>query len=505
MRKLLTALLALLLPAAAIAQIVPAQTMPYGNGTSPVALPATPVALPSLPLALGSKVLGFGDSLTQFNAFGVRTLAVSSSASGVIEAAWAADPRFNFDYWYDTASPWAGAGTGIAWRGANQGIAGDHLVYGPTFGGGIINRVAYALSRGPQIVVLNAGTNSINSGDGYSSDAGATGGAGNGASAAYVTAKIDAIINQCTQRGVWVVLSTLYPRADWPSGDARHQVLRDVNTWIRAQAGRSGVKIVDPYDALVSPTDPDGVNTALFQTDKIHPNPGGAYVIGVQYLLPVLQTMIASGTVFSTDITASNLYATSTAQMNGTTGTLSNGALGTVPTGYTVNRSRGTSTVVSSIEAASGYNRLVLTITPVNDASGTAYHTVTVTPPDAGITGLSAGDWVQFYLHIEANDASSFGVARMLASVNQSSTQRVAAYAQVESSANFAISFAGRGNYWLVTKPMQIPIGVVSFDRTRINPLEINWPKTGPSTFTVKIDRPIARKISDPRTAWGLP
>ncbi|MDB5702010.1 MAG: hydrolase family protein [Sphingomonadales bacterium] len=506
MRRVVIALVALIsLTGPSSSQTSGTVPTAFAGASAAPSLPGTLIALPALPLPTGARVEGFGDSFTQFNAFSIGTLAVGQSASGVIEAALAADPRFNFDYWYDPASPWAGAGQGIQWSGANQGIAGDHLVDGRVGNGfGILNRTAYALSRNPQILILNAGTNSINSGDPASADPGATGGAGNGASAAYVTGKLDAIISNATQRGIWVVLSTLYPRADWPVGDLRHQVIRDVNTWVRAQAGRSGVKILDPYDALVSSTGPDGINTSLFSSDNVHPGPAGAYVIGVQYLLPVLQSMIAAGTIFSTDVTLANYLASSIAQMNGTTGTLQNGATGTVPTGYVVNRTRGTSGVAASIEAAGTYNRIVLAVNPLNDALGTAYHQADIQfPPVIAPAGLAAGDWIQMYLHVEANDAASFSVARMTASVGQGSTARVAQIAMNESSVQFSTSYPGRGGYWIVTKPMQIPPGAI-FDRIGGTILSIYWPKTMSSSFTAKIDRPIYRKIADPRPPWGL-
>ncbi|MFT3967909.1 MAG: hypothetical protein QM690_18720, partial [Sphingobium sp.] len=128
--------------------------------------------LPALPLAPGARIAAHGDSLSQFNAtMSNTTLAVSSNIQGAMEAAVGHDPRVNFDYWYDPANPWIDSGQTIRWDGANQGIGGDHLIDNRAGrGGGILPRLAYALSRNPQIVWLNAGTNTINSGDSYNSD-----------------------------------------------------------------------------------------------------------------------------------------------------------------------------------------------------------------------------------------------------------------------------------------------------------------------------------------------
>ena len=493
MRRIL-ALLALLSLAVSpvAAQVIGSTPSASGPGATEPAPPATPIALPSLPLAAGARIMVLGDSLSQFNSGGLGMLAVGSSSSGAMEWAVAADPRVNFDYWYDPADPWTASGVRSAMNGANQGIAGDHLVDArASFGFGIRNRLAYALSRNPQIVWLNAGTNTINSGDPASAGVGANGGSGNGASAAYVTGKLDAIINQITGRGIYVILSTLFPRGDWPSGDARRQVLRDVNVWIRAQAGRSGVVVSDPYVALVSPTNAEAVNTAMFSADLIHPGPAGARVIGIQYIKPAIAALVAAGSAFDQDIAVSNYYSATLAQMNGTTGVRSGSSVsGTVPTGYTVTGgSIAGETIVASIEAASGYNRIVVTITPFDNVTGNAYHFATISLPQVtSPAGLAAGDWVQPFLHVEASDPVSFAVGRLSVGVNQVSTGRVTAIHHNESSSQFSQTAAGPGGYWIVGKPMQIPAGA-TFDRIAASGLTIYYPRTLATPFTVKVDR----------------
>ena len=95
---------------------------------------------------------------------GVTTYVASSRMSGLFVTAWSDTPNFNFDTWYDPVDPWSRASpnAGRNLNGANQGIAGDHLDWAKgDNGGGILNRTRYDLARGPAIVWINAGTNSI--------------------------------------------------------------------------------------------------------------------------------------------------------------------------------------------------------------------------------------------------------------------------------------------------------------------------------------------------------
>lgn len=332
------------------------------------ALPAAPVAPPPLPLAM-PRVMAFGDSHAQYQQLGSGS--ASNRPSGLWETAWAADPRFNFDWWVSQTSPLFSHADG-----ALQGLGGDHLDRAhdggsnPTFIDGCLNRTTYAINRAPQIVWVSCGTNSIASGDNSQQPS----------SAAYVIAKLDAIVGQFTSRGIWVILPTEYPRGDWPVGDARRRTVLAVNGWIRAQAGRTGVKVYDAYAALLDPADPTGTmpNPALFQEGAagVHVNQAGAWVVYGGFLKPVIEAMIAPGSQIVTDpADATNLIPAAQALLNGgTAGQLQSGVTGTAPSGTRVQILRGTSTVVSSIEDAGAYKREVLTITPVNDSAGTAYH-----------------------------------------------------------------------------------------------------------------------------------
>jgi hypothetical protein len=471
-----------------------------GGGFAPPVLPATAIPLPPLPLAAGAKVLALGDSEMGFNHGVLRTGTLGAAynrMSGLMVTAWSVNPNFNFDTWFDADDPYLASGRG-GYNGANAGIPGDHLDWwNPGFGRGCLNRTRYALARGPALVIINCGTNSISSGD-----------TGNGpASADYVEAKLDAIVSQFASHGVWVVLSTLYPRADWPTGDSRHETLRQVNIWIRAQAGRPGVAgILDPYAFLVSSSDPDGVNAALFQEGAtgVHPNMAGAWAIYDGYLKGILAGAIAPGSFFDQDATVSNLYPAATALANGgTAGTLVSGATGSAATGFTVTRTRGTSTVVASIEDAGTYKRQVVTVTPVNDAASTVFHEVDVAPPVLTSGYPAAGDWVVGYVHVETPDAVGPSVIRMSVNPQAGSTVLLGVWAHFEPSALFSAPTPGKGTggYWLATPPFLMPPGA-----NRIVPkVEIYYPKAMTTPFTVKLDRFILRTVVDPRAAWNLP
>lgn len=455
--------------------------------------------LPALPLPTGAKVAAMGNSIIGYNNYTGSAVpasdgACSSYAYGAIAQALAADPRFNFDSWYDVTDP-----TGRNISGANQGIFGDHLSW-TTNGGGIVGRLPALLARRPGVLILEGGTNTINSGD-------VTGDASS-ASAAYVIAQLDKALKLARAAGVHCILPTITPRGDWPNGDPRYQAILDVNTWIRAQAGRESVLgIWDSWDVLA----PGGVlDPAAFFGDKIHPNHIGADRMatqGASPLLPMLQAAIAAGTTFDTNPATSNLLGVSNGNLAGTTGTKAGTAVtGTNATNTVVRggASGAAPAIACSLETVSGsIQRQVLTISPYDDGGATRYWTCTVDLPSSNIGGTApvAGTWVQHALLIETDAVGAISCSRLQAQVTQSSTARVQSYAGNMFSAEFTQSARGNRIYWLLTKPMYIPAGT-ALDRVR-SFLNLYWPKGTGSQFTVRYSRPIWRTVPDPRPAWG--
>ncbi|USI71608.1 SGNH/GDSL hydrolase family protein [Sphingomonas morindae] len=488
--------------------------------TAKVQLPGSCTAPPALPLAAGAKIVWHGDSigglgLTSSNA----TNSVTTRMSSIMETAWADNPNFTYENWYDPSnlSPFNSINP---WAGGLQGIAGDHLDWGnDPFGNGILNRTLYSLARGPALVILQGGGNSINSGDDM-------GGAPAGAD--YVIGKLDATINQFTCRGVWVVLMTLLPDGFWPPKDPRHETLRQVNTWIRAQAGRAGVKILDPYNSFVDPGDPDKVIQALYQenydpatqTGGVHPNQAGAWLLYRDYLKPLLAQMIAPGSVLNTDPTVGNIAPATTALMNGTgTGTLSAGGTnggatpvkptGAAPQGWTVNAVRGSSASSVSVDTSQGsYNRLVLSVTPANDGYTGPYHEIDITPSTQTFgTPVPAGSWVQAWVHVEtpATGVLGDGPSTLMGTwtvYNAANTVLAANRAQAEFTGIAEKPNFGRGGYWLRFPPILVPAAGPATKSAMS--LIVLFPKSN-LPFTVKVDRLIIRQVADPRPTWNLP
>ncbi|MEA3389274.1 SGNH/GDSL hydrolase family protein [Sphingobium sp. CCH11-B1] len=506
----LTVAFCLLSVGPAFAQVLSSAPVAYGAGSSDDRIPAAARMLPPLPLPAGAKVMAFCDSHSAFNNVAANSgvLAAPVTAKGLIEAAWSIDPRFNFDSWYDPTDPWRRADNGsinaVSINGANQGIPSDHLMKG-SVSDGAMTRLRYALSRDPAVIILNCGTNSIATGDVVGSNT--------PADSAYVIAQLDRMLTRIRQQGVWTVLSTLYPRADWPQGDARHQTTREVNAWIRAQSMREGVAgIIDPAPALTSATNPDGIDQTLYM-DAVHLNAKGVNLVAKDYLLPLLRTLIAPGNVFDENAASNNLWPSSTYGLTGTAGTRTGAATtGSVATGYNLymSRSGGGSTQVGSKDSSNAtFNRQIITISP--GATG-AWDQSRLTFPVLA-TGLpQAGQWVRAYVRIEAADARSAVPVLTVSLLDGGGATIVQAQAGVIDSNQYGSAQyganppSGRGVFWLATKPFQVPQGAMVAQVTTT--LVMNFWTGGytpGSSFTVAVDRPILRLSADPRPAWNLP
>jgi hypothetical protein len=459
----------------------------YGNLTvSTDQIFMTPPTLATLPFAAGALVSAIGDSIIGYNnEVDTASPGADAYSYGEVQWAWAIDPRFDFDTWYDTSDP---SGRNIS--GANNGVFGDHLV-GPGTGStpGILNRLPTVLSHHPDILIFEGGTNSISSGDD---------GTGNPATASYVEGEIDAALTEAREAGVWIVLTTLRPRGDWPAGDPRYATLAAVNTWIRAQSGRDGVYAIwDPYSVYV---DGNGNQiVSLFQSDLVHQDTEGAQLSGA-VLLPILQNMISSGSTFDQNPLDTNLDSNN--GMTGTTGTKGTNATGTVATGFMLAIGRGNSTVVGSKQVISSTTeKQIITITPVSGGASTAYHSVILTMPQVLSSGLFAdGDWLQAGCYMEVGTTTSIGNARLNLQIDQVSTIRTQDYGMNAFSPTFSSSTEPNMAYWIVTPPLQ---ATSTFDRAKWS-LEIDFSQNATDTPVVKVSSCFMRKISNPQTVWGF-
>lgn len=453
--------------------------------------------LPSLPLPLGARVVLHGDSQSGWNNWGGVSLAsdraAPSYAFGAVETLFGAHPRFDVSSWFDEGDPWR-----RLLAGANQGLFGDHLQWTkPDFGNGIVPRLGHTIARNAPIVILQGGTNSLNSGDDQS---------GVPASAAYVIARLDEALRICRRAGRWCILETLLPRGDWPAADPRQSELVAVNAWIRSQSGRDGVLgIWDSWDVLA----PGGqLDPSMFIEGGagIHRNQRGAYAAafsGAASLQSILLPAVSPGSVFNQDPVPSNLLGAGTANLAGTTGTkIGIATTGAVASGCSLRMIRGGSTQVASKEGVSGaLTRQVLTITPVNDGLNGGYHISDFTLPALTTDLPPAGAFLQAGIFVEIGDTPSISHTVLTTTVLGGATSRLVSRAMFGNTNTFRAGGPGNRSFWVVSKPFQLPVAS-TFDR--ITMVMSTYLRLDASDVPViRYSRPWLRVVPDPRPAWG--
>jgi lysophospholipase L1-like esterase len=297
------------------------------------------------------------------------------------------DQRFNTDVWADINAPYYDATfqPSSSVNGAAQAIGGDQLVPGSTPDKpGALARVDYMLARHPDIMYLTFGINDIILNSSVDINT--------------LISNYDLLLTKIRAAAIWAIAEEITPVTSvWiPDGDARLQVLHDFNTWLDGQetAGRSGLKVVHSTSVLGTGDRPS--QSYWLRTDGLHYQDRGAYAVAHDALLPVLQSMVSSGTYYSTDQTAgSNLMPDKT--LAGTTGTKGINVTGNVATNYSASVATGASTVVASKEDIDGtYAKQVFTIRPVSDANANHNLRLTKTANASLVSlGLAAGDWVK--------------------------------------------------------------------------------------------------------------
>ncbi|MGO7335826.1 SGNH/GDSL hydrolase family protein [Rhizobium leguminosarum] len=449
--------------------------------------------LPALPLPAGTRVLAIGDSHIGYGVYAgtplvpgpSNTFAVGySMANGFIEWARALDARFDHDSWYDTADP-----TGRNISGANQGIFGAHLEWNNQAPTGILTRLPVLLSKRPAVIILEGGTNSINSGD--------IAGKNSPASAAEIIAKLDKGLRLARAGGAWVILMTIYPRGDWPKNDVRHKAIAASNDWIRAQQGRDGVLgIVDGNDDILAP---GGIqDLTMYEQDKIHLAPKGARKVGKEKLLPILQAAISAGSTFNSDPAVENLAGASMGRLDGVEGDKANPEItGQIPSGFRCGIGRNAANVGCSIDELEGAirgARLVVTPTDNNDSAYT--HVQFNANPIATAGKLVPGDWIYAAMFVEQLAGDQLGTARIVFKLQQGKILLRSVGGLWTSSGDFAHPVgAAKEGWWIKTNPFLMPD--LPFNKLKCD-LDITSDKNG-TPFTVRLSRFIIRKIADPR------
>lgn len=450
----------------------------------------TPKDLPTKPLAGPVKLATIGDSLIGYSAYAGSPVATTEKTAstyvyGFLEYIRQMSQIVNIDSWYDTAD--------ISLRnltGSNNGVFGDHMdwVNAGFPGNGIINRLAAVIAKAPQLILLEGGTNTINSGDG----------AAGTQSAAYVISKLDQGLTMCRMAGIPAIIMCIPPRGDFNA--TLSQMVRDVNTWIRTQNGRSGLwGILDFYDAFTTGGNPD---PQWYMGDVIHIGPKGGLKVAKDFLLPLLQSMITGGSYFNTDISVNNLIPIATAKMQGTTGTKSGSAptpTGTIATGCSLQSTRNMSVLNGSKLVVSGDTEAqVIDITPA-DLVAQSYFQGTFTPAPVALPNPAAGKWYRFGIKVEIVGGPALTGIRVPYSLRTISGN------VVQASGYLMQSFSGdwgahngdaNREYWMLSNPIMAPDGVICDRLTWA--LEFVGPKTA-AAFQLKISSPIVREVTDPR------
>jgi lysophospholipase L1-like esterase len=443
-------------------------------------------------------LFAIGDSYTGYNNYQGTPVSPSAASSwainytqayGYIEWTRALDPRFAFDNWYDTTDP-----TGRNISGANEGIFGAHLEWNNEDPSGILTRLPAVLARKPNLLILQGGSNTINSGDIAGSSV-----AGNFAD---IVGKLDKGIRLARNEGVWVILPTLYLRGDWPVGDARYRTLAAVNNWIRAQKGRDGIAAILDANAVLSPGDIQDLS--MFQPDKVHLSPKGALIVGRDYFLPIMRQVVSAGSTFDQNPSVSNLYQLTLANLTGTAGAKGTAVVsGSIADGLRINAVRNASVVAcSKADLGSGLSGQVLDISPVDNNSA-AYGQIDITFPQMLTSGsMVVGEWLYHAIFLEQLSGQQLSTARLQLQLRNGSTVVETAFAMNTASPEFATpvpSEAGAG-WWIKSNPMRLPSDI-AFTNV-IATLNIFYPKSG-SPFQIRLSRPMIRKVDDPRPIWG--
>lgn len=444
--------------------------------------------LPALPMATGTKIISLGHSFIQRGAFSNTMGAHTSCVRAAMPWVRLWDHRFNTDMWYDGAIPWMTSSNRLA--GSHSGVGGDHLV---KEGGapGTIERTPWIAARRPGIVHLDNGTNDISSGVGVTA-------------AAQVIERLDRQLTLLRNEGIWTVIQTITDRGAWPEGSNKAIIVAGVNEWIKAQAGRTGVYVLDLTSLGFNyPT----FDASLFGTDILHPNPKGGRAIA-SALLPILQAMVSPGETWNLNPSDGNIWPSK--GLLGTTGTISASyGSGQVATGHRVVRNSGSAiTAVCSKEVIdASYEKQVIAFTSnglgARDENWRFVYGSTATLLTT--LGLVEGDWFEMLMFVEFSASPLWNSIVLQAELYQSTTLRISSGTGFinpdDGTQDLPLSEGWSG--WLRMMPTLVQGSV---DRFRLDsrPLSIDLNASVAGTASLKISKPILRKCADPRPAWNL-
>lgn len=308
----------------------------------------------------GAKLIIVGDSIAQQNHFATSTK-VSSRNNGWVEWALARLPSFQNVIWYDATAD--GGAASPLFRGANYGQSGDTAPQ-------VASRTAQMIESGADIAVVLCGTNT-----------------GSDASVSVATDAIQSVIDDLTGAGIYVVLSTIWPReveaavSGSTISPALWERIESINTWIRTK-NSAMVRVIDPVSALKdpSPVSPllDGSPIPGLYYDEVHPAAKGAKVAGdvlYDFLSQTIDSNIYSSAWFESDPTGAGNRLLD-GDLDGTSGTARYGMTGDVATNWVAEclnggtNVTGVASVGSSPYHSGQYQQMVLTSDGLGSASG---------------------------------------------------------------------------------------------------------------------------------------
>lgn len=469
----------------------------------------TSVAPPPLPLGVGAKVADLGHSFVlngaaQTYSAGSTTTSghtgFSEVSRGMLTWVKALDGRFNCDVFAELNHPFFAPSTFAAFSGASNGKGGDCLRPGaeqipPQSNTGIpgtITRSPYLASQLPDIVNIQIGLNDIT----------------RGRSLDQLRSDYDAQVAYFTNRGTWVVLNTIVWSSGMTAGSVALTKARALNAWIVAQAGRAGVKVLD----TIATDGPDsGISTSMFYDATTHPSDIMVRAKVRDNLLPLLQTMVASGETRNLNPLSGNLFSVPGIPGTGGTKTSSGGgtATGNVATGMSVTKANNASSIVCSKEViVSGSEKQVIVISPVADA-GTV-HSLTFRTSAAltlATAGLALGDWVEFIVPFELDDWAGFDVTSATPSASSAAAMLLSSGSSSVELFAVGANPTGRNFSTVARIVMRLMPELPLIDRFRFNStlITVRWLGGATGTGTIKIGSPILRKLPiSPRGIWGL-
>ena len=462
---------------------------------------ATPLDLPALPFATGAKVMGLGHSFVANSGFTTiypgnpvpRIDTLTAGWSGTIGPLRNIDNRFNLDAWYDPGTPTSRSPT-ARFAGAIAGIGGEHMPQ-------TLNRLSWCLERRPDIIILDIGTNDINS---------------DRLTDIQAIARYEAILGPIRIAGVYVICLLPIDRPGtkpglWGPGDPRHAVSIALADYIASLGGRAGVKVVDDRAALAKAA----ASGLQVLEDGVHLSPAGQWV-RYSILLPILRSMVTPGDFYQRDDQAPDNLSP-LGGLRGSSG-LKSGLTGSVADGLSAVKNVGQrDKIVATKEmlASDLSERQVFTIIPDDNTNKSRVSSLTLSWPDMNFEalGLKVGDWIEAGLDYELSASNDWlGLEFALEGYSDDNVARQTATGgmwvrlnTLQDGPHLTEPLAGRAiipSFQLLeTDSVAVP---ATHFRTSLRPIRLHWKKQSTDRLVAKFSLLLIRKSKDPRPAWNL-